>query len=44
LVRAAVGPMGGKGGGGRPDMAQGGAKDASKAHDAFAAAETVIAG
>lgn len=44
LVRAAVGPMGGKGGGGRPDMAQGGAKDASKADEAFAAAEAVIAG
>ena len=44
LVRAAVGPMGGKGGGGRPDMAQGGTKDASKADEAFAAAEAVIAG
>jgi alanyl-tRNA synthetase len=44
LVRAAVGPMGGKGGGGRPDMAQGGAKDASKSDEAFAAAEAVIAG
>lgn len=44
LVRAAVGALGGKGGGGRPDMAQGGAKDASKAAAAIAAAETVIGG
>ncbi len=44
LVRAAVGALGGKGGGGRPDMAQGGAKDASNADEAFAAAEAVIEG
>ncbi|MFS4439049.1 alanine--tRNA ligase [Paracoccaceae bacterium GXU_MW_L88] len=33
LVKAAVEAMGGKGGGGRPDMAQGGAPDASKAQE-----------
>jgi alanyl-tRNA synthetase len=44
LVRAAVEALGGKGGGGRPDMAQGGAKDASNADAAMAAAEAVIAG
>ncbi len=43
LVRAAVEALGGKGGGGRPDMAQGGAKDASNADAAIAAAEAVIA-
>jgi alanyl-tRNA synthetase len=44
LVRAAVEALGGKGGGGRRDMAQGGAKDASNADAAMAAAEAVIAG
>ncbi len=44
LVRAAVGALGGKGGGGRPDLAQGGAKDASNADAAFEAAEAVIQG
>ncbi len=44
LVRAAVVEMGGKGGGGRPDMAQGGAKDASNSDAAIAAAEAVVAG
>ncbi|SFM22521.1 alanine--tRNA ligase [Shimia aestuarii] len=44
LVRAAVEALGGKGGGGRPDMAQGGAKDASNAEAAVAAAEAVIGG
>ncbi|WP_299356692.1 alanine--tRNA ligase [uncultured Shimia sp.] len=44
LVRAAVEALGGKGGGGRPDMAQGGAKDATKADAAIAAAEAVIGG
>ncbi|MDO6483042.1 alanine--tRNA ligase [Shimia thalassica] len=44
LVRAAVEALGGKGGGGRPDMAQGGAKDASNANAAIAAAEAVIGG
>ncbi len=44
LVKAAVAELGGKGGGGRPDMAQGGAKDATNADAAIAAAEAVIAG
>ncbi|SHK10079.1 alanyl-tRNA synthetase [Shimia gijangensis] len=44
LVRAAVEALGGKGGGGRPDMAQGGAKDASNAEAAISAAEAVIGG
>ncbi len=42
LVRAAVGELGGKGGGGRADMAQGGAKDAANADAAIAAAERVL--
>ncbi|MEO0401114.1 MAG: alanine--tRNA ligase [Pseudomonadota bacterium] len=42
LVKAAVVELGGKGGGGRPDMAQGGAKDASNADAAIAAAKAVI--
>jgi alanyl-tRNA synthetase len=44
LVRAAVEAVGGKGGGGRPDMAQGGGPDASKAAEAIKAAEALIAG
>jgi alanyl-tRNA synthetase len=44
LVRAAVEAVGGKGGGGRPDMAQGGGPDASKAAAAIQAAEAVLAG
>ncbi|WP_300030127.1 alanine--tRNA ligase [uncultured Roseobacter sp.] len=44
IVRAAVAELGGKGGGGRPDMAQGGAKDISGADAAIAAAEAVIKG
>ncbi len=44
IVRAAVEALGGKGGGGRPDMAQGGAKDATAADAAIAAAETVLKG
>ena len=43
LVKAAVEALGGKGGGGRPDLAQGGAKDASQADAAIAAAESVLA-
>jgi alanyl-tRNA synthetase len=35
LVRAAVAMLGGQGGGGRPDMAQGGGPDGSKANDAL---------
>jgi alanyl-tRNA synthetase len=42
LVRAAVAELGGKGGGGRPDMAQGGGKYAANADAAIAAAEKVI--
>ena len=44
LVRAAAETMGGKGGGGRPDMAQGGAPDASKAQDALAAVRRELEG
>jgi alanyl-tRNA synthetase len=35
LVRAAVAALGGQGGGGRPDMAQGGGPDGSKAQGAL---------
>jgi alanyl-tRNA synthetase len=44
LVRCAVETLGGKGGGGRPDMAQGGAKDASQAEAAITAVKTLIKG
>ncbi|MEM9010693.1 MAG: alanine--tRNA ligase [Pseudomonadota bacterium] len=44
LVRVAAAAVGGKGGGGRPDMAQAGGPDPSKAADAIAAAEALIAG
>ncbi len=44
LVRAGVEALGGKGGGGRPDMAQGGGPDGSKASDALAAVKAAIAG
>ncbi|WP_299675313.1 alanine--tRNA ligase [uncultured Roseobacter sp.] len=44
VVKAAVAELGGKGGGGRPDMAQGGAKDAANADAAIAAAERVLGG
>jgi alanyl-tRNA synthetase len=37
LVRAGAAALGGKGGGGRPDMAQAGGPNAGKAEDAFAA-------
>ena len=42
LVRAGVEALGGKGGGGRPDMAQGGGPDGSKAAEAIAAAKAVL--
>jgi alanyl-tRNA synthetase len=42
LVRAAAEAMGGKGGGGRPDMAQAGGSDASKAPEAIAAARALL--
>ena len=44
LVRAAAEALGGKGGGGRPDMAQAGGADPSKADEAIAAAEAVLKG
>ncbi len=44
LVKAAVAELGGKGGGGRPDMAQGGARDATNADAAISAAEAVLGG
>ncbi|MCW1382925.1 alanine--tRNA ligase [Novosphingobium sp. KCTC 2891] len=44
LVRAGVEALGGKGGGGRPDMAQGGGPDGSKAAEAIAAAKAVLGG
>ncbi|MEM8633136.1 MAG: alanine--tRNA ligase [Pseudomonadota bacterium] len=44
LVRAAVEPLGGKGGGGRADMAQGGGRDAANSDAAIKAAEAVIGG
>ncbi len=43
LVRAGVEALGGKGGGGRPDMAQGGGPDGSKGQDALSAVRKVIA-
>ena len=42
ILRAAVAELGGKGGGGRPDLAQGGAASATNAEAAFTAAEKVI--
>jgi len=44
LVRAGSAVLGGKGGGGRPDMAQAGGPDASKADAALAAVRAAIAG
>ena len=44
LVQAGVAAVGGKGGGGRPDMAQGGGPDGSRAEDAIAAIRSVLAG
>ena len=44
LVRAGVAALGGKGGGGRPDMAQGGGPDGARAADAIAAVRAVLAG
>ena len=42
LVRRAVEALGGQGGGGRPDMAQGGGPDGSKAHEALAAVRSTL--
>ncbi len=44
LVRAAVAELGGKGGGGRADMAQGGGPDVSRADAAIAAAVKLLEG
>jgi alanyl-tRNA synthetase len=44
LVKAGVAALGGKGGGGRPDMAQGGGPDAAKAPDALKAIEAALEG
>ena len=44
LVQAGVAAVGGKGGGGRPDMAQGGGPDGAKADEAIAAIRSVLAG
>ncbi|MDO5758533.1 MAG: alanine--tRNA ligase [Rhodobacterales bacterium] len=44
LVRAAVAELGGKGGGGRSDMAQGGGADASRAGAAIDAARQLLKG
>jgi alanyl-tRNA synthetase len=44
LVKAAVAELGGKGGGGRPDMAQGGGPDGAKAEQAIAAIRRALAG
>jgi alanyl-tRNA synthetase len=44
LVRAGVEALGGKGGGGRPDMAQGGGPDGDKADAAIAAVRALLAG
>ena len=44
ILRAAVAELGGKGGGGRPDMAQGGGASAENADAAIAAAETILKG
>jgi alanyl-tRNA synthetase len=42
LVRAGSAALGGKGGGGRPDMAQAGGPDGSKANEALAAIEAAL--
>ena len=44
LARAAVAALGGSGGGGRAEMAQAGARDASRALEAITAAEKVLEG
>jgi alanyl-tRNA synthetase len=42
LVKAAVATLGGQGGGGRPDMAQGGGPDGSKASEALEAVKDAL--
>ena len=44
LVRAAVEVLGGKGGGGRPDMAQGGGPNPAAASDALDAVRSTLRG
>ncbi|AQR73246.1 alanine--tRNA ligase [Sphingomonas sp. LM7] len=44
LVKAAVAVLGGQGGGGRPDMAQGGGPDGSKGAEAIEAVKGALAG
>ncbi len=44
ILRAAVAELGGKGGGGRPDMAQGGGASAENAEAAIAAAQNILKG
>ena len=44
LVRAAVPALGGKGGGGRPDLAQGGGRDIANAEAAISAAQAILKG
>ena len=43
LVKRGVAVLGGQGGGGRPDMAQGGGPDVAAANDAVAAIEKALA-
>ena len=43
LVKAAVAALGGQGGGGRPDMAQGGGPNGGAANDAVAAVKAALA-
>jgi alanyl-tRNA synthetase len=43
LVRAGVAALGGQGGGGRPDMAQGGGPDGARADEAIAAVKAALA-
>ncbi len=42
LVRLGAAALGGKGGGGRPDMAQAGGPDGAKADEALAAVEAAM--
>jgi len=42
LVKTATAALGGQGGGGRPDMAQGGGPDGGKAADAVAAVRSAL--
>ncbi|SEK34180.1 alanyl-tRNA synthetase [Sphingomonas palmae] len=44
LVKLGVQALGGQGGGGRPDMAQGGGPEAGKANEAIAAVRSALAG